>query len=78
MGPQEETLRIFLHPPPPWERESLIRVAELTIPKVTALSTQKGNCENYLFEDDYLQSRMTARIIALGTPGRIQHQTKCI
>jgi hypothetical protein len=33
-----KTLRVFLHPPPPLERESLIRIVELTIPKATTLS----------------------------------------
>jgi hypothetical protein len=32
------------------ERESVIRIVELTIPKVTTLSTQKRDCEKYLFQ----------------------------
>jgi hypothetical protein len=43
-----KTLKVFLHPPPPLEREGFIRIVELTIPKVTTLSIQKRNCENYL------------------------------
>ena len=46
-------LKVFLHPPPPSERESLLRIVELTIPKVTALSIQKRDCENYLFQWTY-------------------------
>jgi hypothetical protein len=33
-----EPLKAFLHPPPPLEREKLIRIVELTIPKPTVLS----------------------------------------
>jgi len=36
----DEILKVFLHPPPPLERESFIGVG-LTIPKVTTLSIQK-------------------------------------
>ena len=43
-----EILKVFLHPPPPLERESFIRTLELTIPKVTTLSIPKQDCENYL------------------------------
>jgi len=46
-----ELLKVFLHPPPPLEREIPIRIVKLTIPKVTTLSIKKGDCENYLFKD---------------------------
>jgi len=42
-------LKVFLDPPPPLERESFAMVVELTIPKVTNLSTQKRDCEKYHF-----------------------------
>jgi hypothetical protein len=35
------------------EREGFVRIVELTIPKVTTLSIQKWNCENYLFNRFY-------------------------
>jgi hypothetical protein len=44
-----EILKVFLHAPPPLQREGFVRTVELTIPEVTALSIQKGGCENYLF-----------------------------
>jgi len=44
-----EILKVFVHSPPPLERESIIRIVGFTIPEVTFLSTQKGGCENYLF-----------------------------
>jgi hypothetical protein len=37
----EEILKVFFHPPPQLERESFIRIVELTIPKVPTLSITK-------------------------------------
>jgi hypothetical protein len=48
----------FPHPPPPLERESLIRTFQLKIPKATILSIKKEGCEKYLFENYYLKSGM--------------------
>ena len=47
---RKKLLKVLLHPSPPLERESLIRIVELTIPKVTTLSIQKRHCEKYLFQ----------------------------
>jgi len=44
-----KTLKVFLHPPPPSERESLVKVVGLMIQKMNLLSTLKRGCENYLF-----------------------------
>jgi len=37
----DEILKVFLHPPPPLEREDFDRIVEFTIPKPTILSTGK-------------------------------------
>jgi hypothetical protein len=37
----DELLKVFLHPPPPLEKESFAMTVELTIPEVTILSTAK-------------------------------------
>jgi hypothetical protein len=43
-------LKVFLHPPPPLERESLVKVAGLIIEqKRNLLSTKKSDCEKNLF-----------------------------
>jgi hypothetical protein len=34
-------LKVFLHPPPPLERESILREVGLTIPKMILLSMEK-------------------------------------
>jgi hypothetical protein len=36
-----ELLKVFLHPPPPSERESLVEVVELMIQEINLLSTEK-------------------------------------
>jgi hypothetical protein len=38
---ERKLLKVFLHPPPPSERESIVRAVELTVPKVTILSIAK-------------------------------------
>jgi hypothetical protein len=38
---RKEILKVFLHPPPPSERESFERIVEFTIPKVSLLSIHK-------------------------------------
>jgi len=45
-----ELLKVFLHPPPPLERESFIRIVELRIHQIYLLSIQKRDCEKYLFQ----------------------------
>jgi hypothetical protein len=37
----DEILKVFLHPPPPSERESFERIVEFTIPKAIILSIPK-------------------------------------
>jgi len=41
-------LEVFLHPPPPSERERFVRLVGSKIPKANFLSIAKRNCENYL------------------------------
>jgi hypothetical protein len=41
-------LKVFLHPPPPLEREGLVRIVWLVAHKMNLLSIQKRDCENYL------------------------------
>jgi hypothetical protein len=36
-----EILKVFLHPPPPLEGESILREVGFTIPKMILLSTEK-------------------------------------
>jgi hypothetical protein len=43
-------LKVFLHPPPPLERESLVEAIGLRIQKLDVLSIQKRDCEKNLFE----------------------------
>jgi hypothetical protein len=53
IGTQNFNTRIFevlLDPPPPLERKSFVGCVKLIIPKVTALSMQKRDCEKYLFQ----------------------------
>jgi hypothetical protein len=38
---ERKILKVFLHPPPPSERESFDRVVEFTIPEATILSIHK-------------------------------------
>jgi hypothetical protein len=38
---ERKILKVFLHPPPPSEREGLVRTAELTVSNVTILSIAK-------------------------------------
>jgi hypothetical protein len=51
------------------ERESLVIIVKLTIPKVTTLSIEKRACENYLFKDYHLKSGITTRILTLRITG---------
>jgi len=44
----ENILKVFLHPPPPPERESFIKIFESRIPKSTILSIEEPDCEDYL------------------------------
>jgi hypothetical protein len=44
------TPKVFLHPPSPSERMSFIKIIGLIIPRVTALSIQKRDCEKYLLK----------------------------
>jgi hypothetical protein len=52
-----EILKVFIHSPPPLERERLISIVELTIPKVITLSIQKGDCEKYLLSYKFIPFR---------------------
>jgi len=36
-----EFLKVFLHPPPPLERENFIRIVDTTVSKLVALSIPK-------------------------------------
>jgi len=36
-----EILKVFVHSPPPLEKEGFVRIVELTIPKMTTLSMTK-------------------------------------
>jgi hypothetical protein len=38
---QLQILKVFLHPPPPLERESILREVGFTIPKMIFLSMEK-------------------------------------
>ena len=42
-------LKVFLHPPPPLERESFVEVADFMIQEMNLLSTKKLDCEKNLF-----------------------------
>ena len=42
-------LKLFLDPPPPSERETLVKAVELIIREKNLLSTLKSDCENYFF-----------------------------
>jgi len=61
---------VFLHPPPPLERESLVGCVKLTIAKVTTLSIQKCDCENYLFDGYRSKSGIGIWIHNLRSTGR--------
>jgi hypothetical protein len=45
----ERVLKVFLHLPPPLERENLMRIVDTRVSKIVVLSIQKSECENYLF-----------------------------
>jgi hypothetical protein len=58
---KRKILKVFLHPPPPLERESFVKVihlVHLVRHKTNPLSMSKSACENYLFEDYCLKSGM--------------------
>ena len=42
-------LKVFLHPPPPSERESLVKVVGLMIQEINLLSTKKSDCKRIFF-----------------------------
>jgi hypothetical protein len=43
-------LKVFLHPPPPLEREGFFKVVHLVRHKTNPLSMPKRDCEKYLFQ----------------------------
>ena len=69
-----ELLKVFLHPPPPLERECFGPIVESRIPKMTILSISKMGSKNgivnYLFEDYRLKSGIKSPILALAISGR--------
>jgi hypothetical protein len=51
-------------------KRRFVRIVELRIPEMTALSIQKGNCENYLFVHVFVK-RIWAELLEEGTQGRL-------
>jgi hypothetical protein len=65
-----EILKVFVHSPPPLEREGIFRTVGLRIPEVTLLSIQKGGCENYLYYS-HISSMNLGSVVGRGSRGRI-------
>ena len=58
------------------EREGPVRIVELTIPKVTILSIEKRDCENYLFEDYPLKACIGRQIFGITLSERSPQEKK--
>jgi hypothetical protein len=52
-----KTLKVFLHPPPPLERESFVEAVGFIIQRLGVLSIQKRDCENNLLKITYSNLR---------------------
>jgi len=50
---EKKILKVFLHLPPPSERESLVKVVGFIIQRLDVLSIQKGDCEKNLLKITY-------------------------
>jgi hypothetical protein len=68
----EKFLKVFLHPPPPLERENLLGLFNERYQKGAFCQYLRRNCEKYLFEDHHLKSDKTTWILTSESSGSYQ------